>query len=150
MEPRLIEFPVHPDPTGNLAVADYNDLPFEVKRVFWIYDIIGERGDHALKTCHQLVIPMSGTMLVETLCDTAGKFDSFRSFMLYEKHVGLYIPPMVWRRIVTTSESVAFVLCSHPFDEDDYIDGVVDFEEALMENEMTKGLKFADEILECV
>ena len=143
MEPILIEFPVHKDPTGNLAVADYDNLPFEVERVFWIYDIVGERGDHALKTCHQLIIPVEGTVIVETMY---GGPRTFNSFLLYEKNIGLYLPPMVWRRIVTTSKSVVFVLCSHPFDDDDYIDGVEDFEKALMEIEIEKGLKFADEV----
>ena len=124
MEPRLIDFPVHKDPTGNLAVADYDDLPFDVMRVFWIYDIVGERGDHALKTCHQLVIPMSGMVKVQTLNK---RMEGYTVYPLYEKHVGLYLPPMVWRRITGKPGSSFFVLCSHPFDDDDYIDGVADF-----------------------
>ena len=69
-------------------------------------------------------------------------------YSLYKKHVGLYLPPMVWRNIKGIPGSAFFVLASHPFDDDDYIDGVVDFEKALMEDEMRKGIKFADEILE--
>lgn len=120
MEPRLIEFPVHKDPTGNLAVADYDDLPFQVKRVFWIFDMRGSRGDHALRTCHQLIIPMSGIISVTIRFKIAGIIQSFR---MTHQNVGLYLPPMVWRQITGTSGSSFFVLASHPFDEDDYIDG---------------------------
>lgn len=143
MEPRLIEFPVHKDPSGNLAVADYDDLPFGVKRVFWVYRMEDLRGDHALKTCHQLIIPMSGLLEVETRFEIPGKG---HIFLLEEKHVGLYLPPMVWRQIRGTTFAAFFVLCSHPFDEDDYIDGIEDFEKALITNEMEKGIKFSDEI----
>lgn len=142
MKPRLIEFPFYPHPTGNLAVADYSDLPFDVKRVFWVYDLLGFRGDHALKTCHQLVVPLSGTILVETLHEGIGNYGFFP---LYQKHIGLYLPPMVWRKIRGQPESAFFVLASHPFDEDDYIDGIPDFIEALATEEMEKGIKFSDE-----
>jgi hypothetical protein len=143
MEPRLIEFPLHKDPTGNLVVADECDLPFEVKRIFWVFDIEGSRGDHALKTCHQLIVPMSGIIGVVTRYKTPGLINSF---ILEKKRFGLYLPPMIWRAIRGTWLSTFFVLCSHPFDEDDYIDGVDDFEKALMENAMQKGLKFSDEV----
>jgi hypothetical protein len=142
MEPRIIEFPVYPDPTGWLAVADEIDLPFEVKRVFWVYDIIGERGDHALKTCHQLIIPLSGMITIHTIHENIG---NCMVYALHKKHVGLYLPPMVWRNINGKSGSSFFVLASHPFDEDDYIDGVDDFLKALVTSEMEKGLKFSDE-----
>lgn len=124
MEPRFIDFPVHKDPTGNLAVADYDDLPFEVKRVFWIFNMDGSRGDHALRTCHQLIVPMSGTVSVTTRFKTAGIVHGFR---LTHQNFGLYLPPMVWRQIVGTPGSAFFVLASHPFDEDDYIDGYNEF-----------------------
>jgi hypothetical protein len=143
MEPRLIEFPLHKDPTGNLVVADECDLPFEVKRIFWVFDIEGSRGDHALKTCHQLIVPMSGIIGVNTRYKTPGKVHFFR---LSEKNIGLYLPPMVWRQIGATPGSSFFVLCSHPFDENDYIDGVNDFNMYLIANEMEKGLKFSDEV----
>ncbi len=142
MKPRLIEFPLHSDPTGNLVVADECDLPFEIKRIFWVFDIEGSRGDHALKTCHQLIVPMSGIIEVVTRHKTPGLINSF---VLEAKRFGLYLPPMTWREIHGTWLSTFFVLASHPFNEDDYIDGVDNFNMYLLANEMEKGLKFADE-----
>ncbi len=144
MEPRLIDFPVHPDPTGNLAVADYNDLPFGVKRVFWMWDLVGQRGAHALKTCHQFLVVISGSMSVDTIIGI--KKQANRTFRLTYPGIGLYLPPMCWRELVNFElGTTCFVLASHPFNDNDYIDTLHKFHEALMENEMEKGLKFADE-----
>jgi hypothetical protein len=143
MQPRLIEFPVHSDRRGALVVADYDDLPFEVKRAFWVFDFEGVRGEHALKTCHQLIIPMSKVIIVQTIYERPG---DWKQFPLRGLNTGLYLPPMVWRKIRGERGASFFVLCSHPFDEDDYIDELEEFEALLIANELEKGLKFADEV----
>lgn len=145
MEPRMIDFPVYPDPTGWLAVADEPDLSFEVKRVFWMWNLYKDRGHHALKTCHQLLIVPSGSMTVKTM--RGPSFMDVVTFNLRRRpEAGLYLPPMTWRWLEDFEPgTTCFVLASHPFDEDDYIDDFDEFAKALMETEMAKGLKFADE-----
>lgn len=142
MKPKLIEFPTFTDARGALAVADYDDLPFEVQRVFWVYDFHARRGDHALKTCHQLIVPTSKIIIISTLHEKLGNWNTFP---LRDYWTGLYLPPMVWRSIRGEPGASFFVLCSDPFDEEDYIDEMGEFETVLLVNEMEKGLKFADE-----
>ena len=105
---------------GNLTYV-YNSIhvPFDVKRVFYSYDIPGgeARGAHAHKECHQFLIAASGAFEV-VLDDGINK----RTILLNRPFYGLHIPPGIWASEQGfSSGSVCLVLASHIYDENDYI-----------------------------
>ena len=110
----------HSDRKGNISVVENNkDIPFEVKRVYYLYDVPGgeSRGAHAHKELSQLIIAASGSFTV-TLDDGNVK----RTFLLNRPYQGLYVKPGIWRDLDDfSSGSVCLVLASHPYDENDYI-----------------------------
>jgi hypothetical protein len=105
---------------GNITpVTNYCEIPFEIKRIFYIYDIPGgeNRGAHAHKECHQFLIAASGSFEIE-LSDGLTK----RTIMLNRPYFGLHIPPGIWAAEKGfSSGSVCLVLASQKFEEDDYI-----------------------------
>lgn len=105
---------------GNLTVVENNsNFPFDVKRVFYLFDIIGgeSRGAHAHKDCHQFLIAASGSFEV-SLDDGEYK----RQVFLNRPSLGLHIPPGVWASEINfSSGSICLVLASHEYDEADYI-----------------------------
>ena len=111
---------------GHLAIVENNSVfPFEVRRVFYLYDIAGgeSRGAHAHKDCHQFLIAASGSFEV-SLDD--GKFK--RQVFLNRPDVGLHIPPGVWASEVNfSSGAICLVLASHNYNESDYIRDYSDF-----------------------
>lgn len=111
---------------GNLTVVENNsDFPFEVKRVFYLYDIAGgeSRGAHAHKKCHQYLIAASGSFEV-SLDDGSYK----RQVFLNRPDIGLHIPPGVWASEVNfSSGAICLVLASHTYDEGDYLRSYEDF-----------------------
>lgn len=117
---RIVELPKIADPRGNLTfVEGGNHIPFDIKRVYYLYDVPGgaSRAAHAHKQLQQLMIAMSGSFDV-TLDDGKGK----RKFHLNRSYMGLYIPSMIWRDLDNfSSGSVCMVLASRPYDEGDYI-----------------------------
>ena len=110
----------HSDRKGNISVVENNkDIPFEVKRVYYLYDVPGgeSRGAHAHKELSQLIIAASGSFTV-TLDDGNVK----RTFLLNRQYQGLYVKTGIWRDLDDfSSGSVCLVLASHPYDEKDYI-----------------------------
>src|SRR5271165_1328814 len=116
---RIIDLPKISDPRGNLTFLEGSrHIPFEVKRVFYLYDVPGgaERAGHALKTCHQFLIAMSGSFDVKVY---DGKEN--QTFHLNRSYYGLHLPPMIWREMDNfSSGSVCLVLASEPYGEDDY------------------------------
>lgn len=116
----IIELNKHHASQGNLSVVENNkDLPFEVKRVYYLYDVPGGefRGAHAHKELFQFVIAASGSFSV-TLDDGQVK----RTFFLNKPYQGLYIVPGIWRTLYDfSSGSVCMVLASNGYDKDDYI-----------------------------
>lgn len=110
----------HSDRKGNLSVVQNGmDVPFEVKRVYYLYDVPGgeSRGSHAHKELSQLIIAASGSFTV-TLDDGKVK----RSFLLNRPYQGLLVVPGIWRDLDDfSSGSVCMVLASHPYDIEDYI-----------------------------
>jgi len=117
---KLIELPKIHNPAGNLTVIQNgNFLPFDVKRVYYLYDVPGgsERGGHAHKKLYQLLIAVSGSFDV-VVDDGKGK----KKVQLNRPYYGLLIPPGIWREIINfSSGSVCLVLASHKYDETDYI-----------------------------
>ena len=119
---RIMPLPKVVDPRGNLTfIEGGRHVPFDIARVYYLYDVPGgaERGGHAHKALHQLVIAMSGSFDV-VLDDTRVK----QRFHLNRSHFGLYVCPMIWREIDNfSSGSVCMVLASTIYDEDDYFRG---------------------------
>lgn len=114
-----IEIPKIKDTRGNLAVIEKECIPFEIKRVYYLYDVPSDafRGGHAHKTLYQFLIPVSGSFDVRVK-DGSGE----RLFTMNKPNMGLLIIPGIWREIENfSSGSVCLVLASKEFDEADYI-----------------------------
>ncbi len=105
---------------GNLTVVENNSsFPFDVKRVFYLYDVKGgeSRGAHSHKECHQFLIAASGSFEVN-LDDGNYK----RQVFLNRPNFGLHIPPGIWASEVNfSSGAICLVLASNIYDEKDYI-----------------------------
>ena len=117
----LIKLPKIKNRSGNITIVQNLDgyLPFDVRRVFYLYDIPGgeSRGAHAHKECHQFLIAASGSF--EVLLDD-GK--AKRQVQLVRADTGLHIPPGIWASEVNfSSGSICLVLASHQYNETDYI-----------------------------
>lgn len=116
---RIIDLPKISDYRGNLSFVESNNhIPFDINRIYYLYDVPGgaERGGHAHKELHQLIIAISGSFEV-TLND--GK-DTV-TYLLNRSNKGLYICPLIWRDLKNfTSGSVCLVLASDFYSEDDY------------------------------
>jgi len=116
----LIELPKIKNRAGNITpIQGCTDIPFEIKRVFYLYDIPGgeDRGAHAHKKCHQFIIAASGSfdILVD---DGLNK----RTFSLNRPYYGFHIPPGIWAaEMGFSSGAICLVLTSHVYDENDYI-----------------------------
>ena len=110
----------HSDRKGNLSVVENGiTLPFDVKRIYYLYDVPGgeTRGGHAFKENEEFIIALSGAF--DVILDN-GK--EKQTFQLNRSYYGLFIPKGWWREIVNFStNSVAFVLSSIQYDENDYI-----------------------------
>lgn len=122
----IIELNKHHAPQGNISVVENNkDIPFDVKRIYYLYDVPGgeSRGAHAHKDLSQLIVAASGSFSV-TLDDGEVK----RTFVLNRPYQGLYVVPGIWRTLDDfSSGSVCMVLASHGYDENDYIREYRDF-----------------------
>lgn len=116
----------HSDRKGNLSIVENGKtLPFDVKRVYYLYDIPGGegRGAHAHKALEQLIIAASGSFTV-TIDDGTCK----RSFFLNRPYQGLYLRPGMWRDLSDfSSGAVAMVLASELYIKEDYIRDYNDF-----------------------
>lgn len=126
---RIIELPKVHEPRGNLSFVESNNhIPFGIERVYYVYDVPGgsDRGGHAHKGLHQLIIAMSGSFDI-TLDDGKDK----KKFHLARSYYGLYVCPMIWREMDNfSSGSVLMVLASNKYNEDDYYRNYDDFMKA--------------------
>lgn len=124
---RIIDLRKIHDPRGNLTVIEENgDVPFDIKRVYYLYDVPGgeSRGAHAHKALYQLIITASGSFTV-TLDDGHEK----KSYNLKRSDYGLLVVPDIWRNLDDfSSGAVLLCLASEHYDEKDYIR---DYEEFL-------------------
>lgn len=118
--PKIIELPKYCDKSGSLSVIEEGqNVPFDIKRVFWIYDVPGgeSRGGHAYKTSKELIIALSGSFDIH-LDDGTEKM----TFHLNRSYYGLYVPQGMWREMDNFStNSVAMVVSSSLYSEEDYI-----------------------------
>jgi hypothetical protein len=129
---KLLDLPKISDPRGNLTFLEGGrHVPFEIRRLFYLYDVPGgeTRAGHALKSCDQFMIAMSGSF--DVLLD-----DGFakRRVQLNRSYRGLYIPPLIWRELDNfSSGSVCAVLASEGYQESGYYRDYADFVSAVKE-----------------
>jgi hypothetical protein len=123
---QIIDLPKIHDSRGNLTfIEGGSHVPFEIQRVYYLYDVPGgaERGGHAHKALHQLIIAMSGSF--DVIVDD-GK--AKKRVHLNRSYKGLYVCPMIWRELDNfSSGSVCMVLASNRYDENDYYRNYDDF-----------------------
>lgn len=120
MDAQIIELPKFLDRRGNLSfIEEGKHIPFKIARSYWIYDVPGgeKRGGHAYKENQEFIVALSGSFDViledEKEC---------RTFHLNRSYYGLYVPKGLWRQMENFStNALALVLASTPFDERDYI-----------------------------
>jgi dTDP-4-dehydrorhamnose 3,5-epimerase-like enzyme len=126
MKAKIINIPKIEDPRGNLSVIEKEVVPFEIKRVYYLYDVPAgaERGGHAHKKLQQFLVALAGSFDV-VLND--GKNE--QTITLNKPFEGLLITNGIWRELKNfSSGAVCLVVASDVFEEEDYIR---DFEEFL-------------------
>ncbi|MBP5179681.1 MAG: FdtA/QdtA family cupin domain-containing protein [Clostridiales bacterium] len=120
MEIRKFNFEAHGDDRGQLvALEQYKDFPFEVKRVYYIYDTLTDvvRGHHAHKCLKQVLICVHGSCKIHL--DNGHETEEI---LLDRPTLGLYIENDMWREMYDFSpDAVLLVLASELYDESDYI-----------------------------
>ncbi|MCS4188223.1 sugar 3,4-ketoisomerase [Salinibacter ruber] len=125
-ETEKIDLPKVEDERGNLTFVENSQIPFSIKRVYWVYDVPGgqERGGHAFKEQKELIVSLSGSFDVVI---NAGSEES--RFHLNRSYYGLYIPNLIWRYMENFStNAVALVLASTLYSADDYVRDYDEFE----------------------
>ena len=117
---QIIQLPKITDPRGNLSfIEGQKHIPFEIERVYWIYDSPGGemREGRACQTLQEFIIAISGSF--DVVFDDG---QQQKICPLNRSYFGLYVPPMIWRRLENFSTNAfAFILSSQPFQEEDYI-----------------------------
>jgi hypothetical protein len=116
---QIIDLPKVEDRRGNLTYIEDDQLPFAIKRVYWIYDVPGgqTRGGHAFREQEEVIVSLSGSF--DVVIDDGS---SEQSFHMNRSYYGLYVSNWLWRHMENFStNAVALVLSSTLYDEDDYI-----------------------------
>lgn len=125
MDANIINLPKITDPRGNLSIIEQiKQIPFEIKRVHWIYDVPGgiNRGGHAYFETEEFIVALSGSFDV-VIDDGQDK----KTYPLNRSYFGLYVPKGMWRTMTNFStNSLALVLSSTEYNDKDYIS---DYEE---------------------
>ena len=122
------------DLRGNLIPIDsINDLPFEIKRIFYINNVDNlPRGFHAHKKCEQILIPIQGSFDLHVELKSGEK----KVFTLNKDNVGIHIPLLSWISMENFSSGcILMVICSYKYDEDEYIRNYGDYLEIIREEE---------------
>ena len=132
---KIIQLPKILDSRGNLSFFENsNQIPFDIKRTYWIYDVPGGeiRGSLAFKESDEFIIALSGSFDV-VLND--GKNEM--KYSLNRSYYGLYVPNLLWRSIENFStNSLALIVSSVPYDSSDYIRDFDEFK--MIRNEAKK------------
>ena len=117
---KLTELPKHPNDRGNLTVIEGGgNIPFDIERVYYLYDIPAgeERGGHAHRRLHQLIVAASGSFDVILDDGTERK-----TISLNRPFQGITVVPGIWRELVNfSSGAICLVIASMHYDEADYI-----------------------------
>ena len=117
---RIINLPKIIDKRGNLSIIEeMKNIPFEIKRSFWIYDVPGgeTRGGHAFKETQEFIVALSGSF--DVIIDDG---EVKQTFSLNRSYYGLYVPQMMWRQMQNFStNSLALILTNTEFNRNDYI-----------------------------
>lgn len=125
---RMLEFPQHGDERGHLVIVEgMKDIPFEIKRIFYIYGSDAEvvRGQHANLRSEFVLINVAGKSKVKVKDGLGNE----AVFSLNRPHTGIYLPRMVWKDMYDFSEdSVLLVLSSEHYDASEYIRDYEEFE----------------------
>jgi hypothetical protein len=133
MKPQIINLPKIQDPRGNLTFLQHpNQIPFEIQRTFWTYDVPGGeiRGGHAFHTQEEVIIALSGSFDVVITNSDGSK----EKFSLNRSYYGLFLPPKTWRHIENFStNALALHVSSKIFSIEDYIRDFEDFKILLNE-----------------
>jgi WxcM-like, C-terminal len=110
-----IKLPTHCDDRGKLTVIDQN-IPFEVKRVFYIYDVKSERGGHRHHLSQLFLITLRGK--VSVFCENGNQSETH---LLDSPNEGLMVLPEDWHTMTFSEDAILSVLASQSYDKNDYI-----------------------------
>lgn len=130
---RIIEVPKIADVSGNLSFIEKDIIPFDIKRVYYLYDVRsdGNRIGHASRTLQKMLIALNGSFDVVLSDGTHEKV-----MTLNKPNIGLLIVPGIWRELQNfSSGAVCLIVASEIFDEQDYIRSYDDFK--LFKNRIT-------------
>ena len=120
MKPELVELPKFLDRRGNLSfIEEDSQLPFKVRRVYWIYDVPGgeKRGGHAFRETQEMIVALSGSFDV-LLHDGEKEY----KFSLNRSYYGVLVPKMMWRQLENFStNSLALIIASTDYSRKEYI-----------------------------
>jgi dTDP-4-dehydrorhamnose 3,5-epimerase-like enzyme len=126
----LINFGRFEDRRGNLtSLEEGNPVPFAIARAYWIYEVPGgaQRGGHAYHRLEELFVALSGSF--DIVLDD-GRTERVQS--LNRSYRGLYVPPLIWRRLENFStNAVCLILASRPYEAGDYMYSRDEFLEAV-------------------
>lgn len=129
--PRIINLPKILDKRGNLTFLQYpSQIPFEIKRTFWTYDVPGGeiRGGHAYYQQKEIIIALSGSFDV-IITNPDG---STAKYSLNRSYYGLYVPAKTWRHIENFStNSLALHISSEYYSKEDYIRDFDEFKKGI-------------------
>ncbi len=117
---RIVSLPKILDERGNLSFFENNNqIPFAMKRVYWIYDVPGgeSRGGHAYRELTEIIIALSGSF---ELVINDGKNE--RRVSLNRSYNAVVVPKLIWRKLENFStNALALIACDYPYDENQYI-----------------------------
>ena len=124
----MVELSKIHNPAGNITIVQNDhDLPFNVRRVYYLYDVPSgsDRGGHAHKDLYQLIIAVSGSF--DVVLDDGSKK---KIVQLNRPNYGLMVVPGIWRELVNfSSGAVCLVLASQKYTDDDYVRDYLKFRE---------------------
>ena len=122
---KILSLPKIEDPRGNLSVIENNVIPFEIKRVYYLYDVPSgaERGGHSHKEQKEFLVALSGSFDV-----ILNDWNQQKTVTLNKPFEGLLITNGIWRELKNfSSGAVCLVIASDVFSEEDYIREFEDF-----------------------
>ena len=132
MKAKIIQLPKILDKRGNLSFFESpNQIPFEIARTYWIYDVPGGevRGSHAFREQQEFIIALSGSF--DVILNDGFKEEKFS---LNRSYYGLVIPKMYWRKLENfSSNSLALIVSDKSYDENDYIRDFDEFKKLINE-----------------